>query len=160
VADLGSNKKRIAQLIRMLGSSGGERKNAWGLLERSMQSARVSWTDIGDLIEQGGDDGRYTEAEMQEFAQAARAEGVEAGIKIGAARTHNGNGNGHLTLPSPAEMADFCQARRGQLKDNKQREFIDEMVVKTRFPMLLRNRLMPGTLGYLVSLYIKHGGKT
>ena len=35
-------------------------------------------------IESGDDgDGKYTEAEMQEFAQAARAEGVEAGIRIG-----------------------------------------------------------------------------
>ena len=34
------------------------------------------------------------------------------------------------------------------------------MVVKTRNQMFLRNRLTPGTLGYLVSLYIKHGGKT
>ena len=42
---------------------------------------------------------------MQEFAQAARAEGVEAGIKIGMARASNGSGNanGHLTLPKPSE---------------------------------------------------------
>ena len=52
-------------------------------------------------------DGKYTETEMQELAQAARAEGIEAGIKIGMTRASNGSGNtnGHLTLPSPAEMA-------------------------------------------------------
>lgn len=145
----------------MLGSSGGERKNAWLALERSMQSAGISWTDIGDVIELERDDGKYTETEMQETAQFARAEGVEAGIKIGMTRaSSNGGGNGHLTLPSPAEMADFCHARRGQLKDDSQRRFIDEMVAKTHHQMLLRNRLAPGTLGYLVSLYIKHGGKT
>ena len=161
--DLGPNKKRIAQLFRMLGSSGGERRNAFAALERVMQSEGVSWTDVGDTIEHGGDDeGRYTERELQEYGQALRAEGVEAGIKIGTARAGNssGNGNGHLTLPPPAEMADFCHMRRGQLKDDNQRRFIDEMIVATRRQMFLRYRLQPGTLGYLASLYIKHGGKT
>src|SRR5262245_19941559 len=146
----------------MLGSSGGERKNAFAALERTMQSGNITWTDIGDAIEHDQDDGKYSETEMQEFAQAARAEGVEAGIKIGMTRTSNSNGkgNGHLTLPSPVEMADFCHARRGQLKDDEQRRFIDEMVTATRLQWLARNRLKPGTLGYLVSLYIKHGGKT
>ena len=60
-----------------------------------MQSEGVNWTDIGDVIAGGGDDdGKYTETEMQEVAQAARAEGVEAGIKMGMARASNGSGNG------------------------------------------------------------------
>src|SRR5215831_8165909 len=111
----------------MLGSSGNERRNAFAALERTMQSEGVSWSDIGNIIEQNAD-GKYTEEELQEYGQALRAEGVEAGIAIGAARAANGsgNGNGHLTLPSPAEMADFCHTRRGRLKDDKQREFIDE----------------------------------
>jgi hypothetical protein len=159
VADLGPNKKRIAKLIRMLGSSGGERRSAFAALERTMQSENISWSDIGNAIEEGGE-GKYSESELQEYGQALRAEGVEAGIKIGMMRVSNGGGNGHLTLPSPAEMADFCHTRRGHLKDDNQRRFIDEMVVKTHHQMLLRNRLAPGTLGYLVSLYIKHGGKT
>src|SRR5262245_32243697 len=140
----------------------GVRVNAWTALERAMESAGISWSDIGNWIEHGGaqDDGKYTEAEMQEFAQVARAQGVEAGIKIGQTRANNGGGNGHLTLPSPAEMADFCQARQRQLKDDKQRDLINEMVVKTRNQIVPRNRLAPGTLGYLVSLYIKHGGRT
>ena len=47
---------------------------------------------------------------MQEFAQAARAEGVETGIKMGMARASNG-GNGQLTLPKPSEMAQYCHDR-------------------------------------------------
>jgi hypothetical protein len=145
----------------MLGSTGGERRNAFAALERVMQSEGVSWTDIGDALERDGahDAGKYTEDEMQEFAQAARAEGVEAGIKIGKTQAHNGGGNG-FTLPSPAEMANFCSARRRHLKDDKQREFIDEMVAATRNQIFLRHRLKAGTLGYLASIYIKHGGKT
>jgi hypothetical protein len=159
VADLGPNKKRIAQLFRMLGSNGGERRNAFAALERAMQSEGVTWTDIGDVIEHGSecDEGKYTESELQEYGQALRAEGVEAGIKIGEGRAHNGNGNGHLMLPSPTEMADFCYTRWGQLKDDKQRKFIGEMVIATR---CLRPRLALGSLGYLASIYIKHGGKT
>jgi hypothetical protein len=162
VADLGPNKKRIAQLLRMLGSAGGERRNAFAALERSMRSEGVSWTDIGDMVEHGGerDEGKYTESELQEYGQALRAEGLEAGIKIGMTRAHNGSGNGHLSLPSPAEMADFCQAHRGQLKDDKQRKFIDDMVVATRHQMFVRYRMTPGRLGYLASIYIQNGGKT
>ena len=93
---------------------------------------------------------------MQEFAQLARAEGVEAGIKIGLARASNGGGNGHLTLPKPVEMAEYCHERLGRLKDDKQRDFISDMYVVTQ-----RGRsLSPGRLGYLASIYIKIGGRT
>jgi hypothetical protein len=152
VADL-PNKKRIAQLARMLGSNGGERKNAWTALERAMHSEGFSWSDIGNCIEQC-DDGKFTEAEMLEFAQAARAEGVEAGIQIGLARAANGGGNGHLTLPKPAEMAEYCHQRAGQLKDDKQREFISDMRrITLRSLTLSRPRL-----GYLISIYVQMGG--
>ena len=59
----------------MLGSnSDGERRSAFTALQREMQKAGVNWTDIGDVIASGDDDdGKYTEAEMQEFAQVARA---------------------------------------------------------------------------------------
>src|SRR6516165_3090431 len=119
----------------MLGSKDGERRNAFTALERSMQSAGVGWTDLGNAIEHGGaecNDGKYTEAEMLAFAQAARAEGVEAGIQIGLARAGNGGGNGQLTLPNPAQMAEYCHQRAGQLKDDKQREFIDDIVLLTQ----------------------------
>ena len=86
----------------------------------------------------------------------ARAEGVEAGIKIGLARASNGGGNGHLTLPKPVEMAEYCHERLGRLKDDKQRDFIGEMYVITQQEV----RLSPGRLGYLASIYIQIGGKT
>ena len=59
MADLGPNKKRIAQLVRILGSSGGERRNAFAALERVMRSEEISWTDIGDAIEHGGSANSY-----------------------------------------------------------------------------------------------------
>ena len=162
MADPKTIKQRIDDRIHMLSSSSdGERRMAFAAVERLMRSEGFTWRDVYIIDGGQNDGGKYTEAEMQELAQVARAEGVEAGIRMGMARARNGgNANGHLTLPSPAEMAEFCQARQRVLKDDAQREFIDEMVVKTRNQVFLRNRLTPATLGYLVSLYIKHGGKT
>lgn len=123
-----------------------------------MRSAGVGWSDIGNMIEDGaGDDGKYTESEMLEFAQAAREEGVQAGIKIGEVRASaKGAGNGHLMLPKPAEMAEFCHARLGQLKDDKQRDFVRDMYRIT----VLRRTLSPKQLAWLSSIYIQIGGKT
>jgi hypothetical protein len=138
----------------MLGSSGGERRNAFAALERVMHGEGVSWTDIGNVIEFERDEGKYSEAEMQEFAQAARAEGIKAGIKLGLTRASNG-GNGRLTLPKPVEMAEYCHDRLGQMKDDKQRDFIADMYVITR----RGKNLSPGRLGYLASIYIQIGGR-
>jgi hypothetical protein len=107
----GKNRKRIAQLLRMMGTNGGERRNTFAALERTLQSEGVTWTDIGDAGEHDGN-GKYSEVEMQEFAQAARAEGVDEGIRIGTVRASNGSGNGHLTLPAPLEMAEYCEPSR------------------------------------------------
>jgi hypothetical protein len=156
MADLGPNRKRIAQFFRMLGSSGGERRNAFRMLECAMAGSGVSWTDIGNALEH--DEGKYTEAELAEYGQALRAEGVEAGIAIGMARSRagiNGGGNGHLTLPKPIEMAEYCHERLGQLKDDNQRSFVSDMYVITQ----QRTYLSPGRLGYLASIYIQIGGR-
>jgi hypothetical protein len=109
--------------------------------------------DIGDAIEHGGDEGKFTESELQEYGQALRAEGVEAGIKIGMAR--KSNGNGHITLPEPSQMAEYCHDRLSRLKDDKQREFVSDIYTLTRRKM----SLSLGRLGYLVSIYIQHGGR-
>ena len=93
---------------------------------------------------------------MQEFAQASRAEGVKTGIKIGMARASNGGRNGHLNLPKPFEMAEFCHDRLGRLKDDKQREFVTDMFLITQRGM----SLSLGRLGYLASIYIQIGGRT
>jgi hypothetical protein len=147
--------ERIAQLVRMLGSSGGERRNAFAALERCMQSHGISWSDVGNAIEHNTS-GKYTETEMQEFAQAVRAEGIEEGIKIGKAQAQTQqHRNGHIALPEPAEMARYCHERLNRLKDDKQREFIGDMFVITQ----QRVGLSLGRLGYLASIYIQIGGR-
>jgi hypothetical protein len=127
--------------------------NAWRALESTMGGAGISWSDIGNWIEQGGSDA-YTEDELQQFGQARHAEGVEAGIKIGEARGSNGGGNGCITVPKPSEIAKFCHQRLSRMKDDAQRNFVRDSYETIR----RGGHLPPGPLGYLVSIYMKHGG--
>jgi hypothetical protein len=144
--------------MRMLGSSASERRNAFAALERVMRNGGITWSDIGNAIEysvngNADSEGKYTEAEMQEFCFAVRKEGVEEGIKIGMARAPQSNG--HIVLPEPSEMAKYCHQRLNRMKDDKQREFVSDMLVITRRGM----NLSLARLGYLASIYIQIGGK-
>jgi hypothetical protein len=152
-------RERVAQLVRQFGAAErGVRTNAWRALERTLKSEGINWSDVGNWIEHGGehDEGKYTESELQEYGQALRAEGVEAGIKIGLTRASNGGGNGHLALPKPSEMAEYCHDRLGRLKDDKQRDFVNDMYLITQRGV----KLSLGRLGYLASIYIQIGGRT
>ena len=115
-----------------------------------MQSEGISWTDIGDAIE-NSTDGKYSEEEVREMFAAGRKEGVEIGIRIGLTRAQNG----HLMLPSPSEMAEHCHQHLSRLKDDKQRDFISDMYLITR----RGTNLSLGRLGYLASVYIQIGEK-
>ena len=149
MADLAPIKERLAKCIRLFGSA--ERANARNMTERALASVGASWTDLGDWFEQS----KYTADQLHQYGEAMRAEGVEVGIKIGEARKSNGGGNGHLMLPKPSEMAEYCQQRPNQLKDDAQRKFINEMYASTQ-----RGRTPPrGPLGYLASIYIKLNGR-
>ena len=47
-------RERIAQLVRLFGTpEPEERANAWRALKRAMDSARVTWSDVGNWIEEG-----------------------------------------------------------------------------------------------------------
>lgn len=164
-------KKKIAKLVRLFGTNEhGERANAWRMLERTMKGACVSWSDVGNWIEQ--DDALKSlaqvmnnksvsaddvvswikdggEQDLKAIYDAALQEGIRRGMQ-----QMNGNSNGHITLPDPLEMAEFCQQHSRQLKDDAQRRFVDVMAITTR-----RRTPPRGPLGYLVSLYIKHGGR-
>jgi hypothetical protein len=138
-------KDMIAMIVRQFSAhERGVRAAAWRGLESTMQSQGITWVDVGDWIEHS-----YSEEEMLQIVDAIRKEERQR-AQQSAARS-----NGHFALPSPAEMADFCEARRNWLKDDAQRKFIEEMVFKTHNQMQLHR----GTLGYLASVYIKHGGK-
>ena len=138
MADLAPVKERLAKCIRLFGSA--ERANARTMTERALGSVGASWTDLGDWIEHS-----YSEDEMLEMVAAVRKE----------ERARVPHSNGHIMLPEPSEMAEYCHQRPNRLKDDAQREFINEMYVKTRQGMNLKL----GTLGYLASIYIKLGGR-
>jgi hypothetical protein len=147
-------RQKIAQLVRLFGTTArGERASAWHALERTMEGAGVSWSDVGNWIEQNGiDEGKYTESELQEFGQAMRAEGVEAGIKVGMTRKSNG---GAGTLPSTAIMAEYCHERIGRLQNDWQRNFVTDIFVITRH---MKN-LSLSRLANLAKIYIEIGGR-
>jgi hypothetical protein len=146
--DVASKKKttpreRIAQLVRLFGTTErGERANAWRALERTMESVSVTWSDIGNWIEHG--DGKYTEEEMLEMVAAIRKE----------ERARAPQSNGHIVLPEPLQMAEYCRQRLNRLKDDKQREFVGDV-----YAIVLQGKnLSLGRLGYLASIYIQIGG--
>lgn len=144
----------------MLGSSGGERRNAFTALERVMQSEDVSRTDIGDVIEFERDDGRYTEAKCRNLPRPPAPKGSRRGSRSACRARVTEAAIVTSRCRRQWKWPDFCHTRRGQLKDDNQRKFIDDMVVATRHQMFLRYRLTPGRLGYLASIYIQNGGKT
>jgi hypothetical protein len=148
MSDVAPKKKttprmRVALLVRQFGASErGVRVNTWTALENTMKTMGVTWTDVGNWIESG--DG-YTEEEMLEIVALVRKE-EQARIS---------QSNGHFSLPEPVQMGEYCHRRRNQLKDDKQRVFIDETYAR----LLQGVSLHRSPLGYLVSIYIKLGGK-
>jgi hypothetical protein len=111
------------------------------MTERALASVGASWTDLGDWIEQS-----YSEAEMLEMVAAVRKEECARAPRS----------NGHMILPEPPEMAEYCHQRLGRLKDDKQRDFVSDMYVITQRGA----KLSLGRLGYLASIYIQIGGRT
>jgi hypothetical protein len=138
MTDIASIKERLAKCVRLFGA--GEKANARRVAERALESICASWTDLGDWIEHS-----YSEAEMLEMVAVVRKE------EQARAPQHSGC----IVLPEPLEMAEFCRQQPHRLKDHAQREFIDEMYSKTKLGLSLQL----GTLGYLVSIYIKLGGR-
>jgi hypothetical protein len=121
-----TTKKRIAALVRLLGTSEkGERANAWRALGRAMQGVGLTWTDLGNMVESGGEN----LGDLQAIYDAALEEAVR--------RVQAQQSNGHISLPEPSEMAEFCHQSSRQLKDDKQRDFVSEMYVFTRRGMSL-----------------------
>jgi hypothetical protein len=68
----------LAKCVRMAHNDNQhQRRIAFAALEHELEKLGADFRDVGNWIEQAGN-GLYSEAEMQEFAQAARAEAVEA----------------------------------------------------------------------------------
>jgi hypothetical protein len=146
--------EKLAKCVRMLHNDNlPQRRIAFAALEDALEKFGADFRDLGNWIEQPGT-GKFSEAEMQEIFDAARKEGVEAGIKLGLARASNGGGNSHSTstLPPASVMAAYCYQRRDRLNDWEQK-FIDGMHLegKTRW-------LTPKRKSKLQDIYQNLGG--
>jgi hypothetical protein len=142
MADLAPIKDRLAKCIRLFGSA--ERANARTMTERALASVGANWTDPGDWIENS-----FSEEEILEAVDVVRKEERQR------AQQNVPQSNGHIVLPEPSEMAQYCHARLSRLKDDKQREFVSNMFEVTQ----RGENLSLGRLGYLVSIYIQIGGR-
>jgi hypothetical protein len=141
VTDLAPVKEKLAKCIRLFGAA--ERANARTMTERTLASVGANWTDLGDWIEHS-----FSEDEMHEIVDVIRKE--ERARAPQAPQI-----NGHFVLPEVLEMAQYCHDRSGLLKDDNQRDFVDDMYHRAQRGMQPKR----GPLGYLASLYIKLGGR-
>jgi hypothetical protein len=139
VADLAPIKDRLAKCIRLFGSA--ERANARNMTKRALESVGANWTDLGDWVEHS-----YSEDEMLEMVATVRKE-EQARVP---------QRNGHIMLPEPSEMAEYCHERFNRLKTDWQRDFITDIYTLTR----LKINLSLPRLGNLAKIYIEMGGRT
>jgi hypothetical protein len=139
-----ATRKKIAKIIRMFGApEHGVQANAWRSMARLLETKGLSWTDIGNVIEYCD----FTEDELRELFETALKEATK--------RVQAQQSNGHITLPTLLEMAEFCRQRSNVLKDDKQRDFVCDMYIYAQRGM----NLSRGRLGYLASIYIQSGGQ-
>ena len=102
-------EKWSRKLVRQFGTpERGVRANAWRALERAMDDAGINWSDIGNWIEAGDKTVRTPKTNYSSLVRPGTQKAIETRIRIGEARKSNGGGNGHITLPKPADMAKYC----------------------------------------------------
>jgi hypothetical protein len=109
---------------------------------RLLQNEGLAWTDARNLVEFGD----LTEDEIREIFDAATKEAIK--------RVQEQQNSDQIILPPPLEMAEFCRQRSDQLKDDKQRDFVGDMLLFARRGI----NLSRARLGYLASIYIQIGG--
>ena len=143
-------KAKIAMLVRQLSAhERGVRAATWCAIERTLQSHDMTWVDVGNWIEHGGN-GELDEAEAQALFDAGVKEGEQREHKKAAANSNYGTS----ALPSAFIMASFCHERRERLARDKDREFVDHMIIVAH-----RRTLSPKQQTWLEDLYLKLGGR-
>jgi hypothetical protein len=146
--------KRIARLMRMLGSSyEGEWHNAVTMMKRTLETERLTFNDIATVIEnhQGEiEERKYSDAD----AEIIFARGVEKG-RVEEARKREAPPEfyGADGEPRWAAIALFCQKHVTQLRSTWEREFINDMAGKT----LLREP-SEKQAKHLLAIFVKLGG--
>jgi hypothetical protein len=119
---------RLATLIRLLSSDkDGEVLAAARAMVRTLKAKGVDIHALAECVESPNGKG-LTDAEMQKLYNAGYAAGVQA-----AESKQDGNGDFHNIdgTPSWHEMACWIQQRSGRLRDDREREFVDQMTEQT-----------------------------
>jgi hypothetical protein len=146
--------KRIARLMRMLGSSyEGEWHNAVTMMKRTLEAKRLTFNDIATVIEnhQGEiEEKKYSDAD----AEIIFARGVEKG-RVDEARKQQAppefyDPDGH---PRWSEIALFCQKNITQLRSQWEITFINDMAGKT-----LWREPSDKQAKHLLAIFVKLGG--
>ncbi len=150
-----STAKKLARLFRMFGSSyEGERHNALTMMQRVLESARLSFNDIAVLIEnhQGEiEERKYSDAD----AEVIFARGVEKG-RAEEANKQTAPPEFYDTDGQPRwrEIVMFCQQNSARLRSEWEQTFVNDMagnLIKWGKPTEKQAK-------HLLAVFVKLGG--
>jgi hypothetical protein len=147
--------KKLSRLIRMFGSSfENERHNALAMMQRVLESAKLSFNDIAVLIENHSGEieaKKYSDAD----AEIIYAKGIERGRAEEARKSalppefFDADGR-----PQWNAMALFCQKHVSQLRSDWEREFVSDMAGKTIWREPTEKQAK-----HLLAIFVKLGGR-
>jgi hypothetical protein len=145
---------RIADLVRKLGTDfEQEALVAWGALKRLLASQSASFTDLGDAIEKLATGG-LADDQMQRVYDAGRAQG-HAGAERKHAEAQAAYGLRPDGSPYWERIALCCQREKGRLKEDRHRQFVDDMAAR----MVWGHQPTEKQGKYLLSLFRQLGGR-
>jgi hypothetical protein len=145
---------RIADLVRLLGSdSEGEVLNAHGALKRLLASRSVGFTDLGNAIEKLATGG-LADDQMRRVFDAGYQKGLEEAIRK-QVEAEGAFGLRPDGSPDWEGIALYCQREKGRLKEDRHRQFVDDMASR----MTWSREPTPKQATYLLALFRQLGGR-
>jgi hypothetical protein len=143
---------RVADLVRKLGTDfEQEALAAWGALKRLLASQGASFTDLGNAIEKLATGG-LADDQMQRVYDAGRAQGL-ADAERKHAEAQAAYGLRSDGSPDWEGIALYCQREKGRLKEDRHRQFVDDMASR----MTWSREPTPKQATYLLSLFRQLG---
>jgi hypothetical protein len=147
----GPTARRLGKLLRLLSSDfDGEALAAVAAMRRLFETEKLSFNDLAAVIE-GTDEGRpkFTENDARKIYE----EGVRDGLAKARSAAQESDFFDSDGSPCWPEIAVYCRAKAGQLRNEREREFVSDMAVNTleREPTLKQAR-------WLLRTFVKLGG--
>ena len=144
---------RIADLVRLFGSqSEGEVLNAHGASKRLMASRSVGFT-LGNAIEKLATGG-LADDQMRRVFDAGYQKGLEEAIRK-QVEAEGAFGLRPDGSPDWEGIALYCQRQKARLKEDRHRQFVDDMASR----MTWSREPTPRQATYLLSLFRQLGGR-